>query len=100
MEPPITRDGAAVTRLDIPATARPAAPKVSYVIPAFDWASAAGGTIFNPKVTSTRQGGGLRVYLDRPWFSSGDGEQLGVVTWAGATAPGAAYNGLLSEWGA
>jgi hypothetical protein len=24
-------------------------------------------------------GGGLRVYLDRPWFSSGDGEQLAVV---------------------
>ena len=26
-----------------------------------------------------RQGGGLRVYLRRPWFSSGDGELLGVV---------------------
>jgi hypothetical protein len=26
-----------------------------------------------------RRRGGLRVYLDRPWFSSGDGEQLGVV---------------------
>jgi len=31
------------------------------------------------RVEHTRQGGGLRVYLDRPWFSSGDGELLGVV---------------------
>ncbi|WP_370948862.1 hypothetical protein AB5J62_15275 [Amycolatopsis sp. cg5] len=99
VEPPITRDGAAVKYLDIPASARPAAPKVSYLIPAFDWASANSGTIFNPKVTSTRQGGGLRVYLERPWFSSGDGEQLGVVTWAGSGAPGAQFDGLLSEWG-
>ena len=24
---------------------------------------------------------GLRIYLDRPWYSSGDGELLGVVVW-------------------
>ena len=29
--------------------------------------------------TVTRLGNGLRVWLDRPWFSSGDGELLGVV---------------------
>jgi hypothetical protein len=29
--------------------------------------------------SSTRYGNGLRVYLERPWFSSGDGELLGVV---------------------
>ena len=26
-----------------------------------------------------RIGGGLRVYLDRPWYSSGDGELLGII---------------------
>ena len=31
------------------------------------------------EVKSTRLGSGLRVYLDRPWFSSGDGEKLGVI---------------------
>jgi hypothetical protein len=30
-----------------------------------------------------RKGGGLRVFLQRPWFSSGDGELLGVVLYAG-----------------
>jgi hypothetical protein len=31
---------------------------------------------------SVRFGGGLRVYLDRPWFSSGEGELLGVALWS------------------
>ena len=30
-------------------------------------------------VISRRCGGGLRVYLERPWYSSGDGELLGVL---------------------
>jgi hypothetical protein len=29
-----------------------------------------------------RFGGGLRVYLNRPWFSSGEGELLGVALWS------------------
>jgi hypothetical protein len=29
--------------------------------------------------TRVRSGGGVRVFLDRPWFTSGPGEQLGVV---------------------
>ena len=28
---------------------------------------------------SVRRGGGLRIYLEPPWFSSGEGELLGVV---------------------
>jgi hypothetical protein len=45
------------------------------VIPTFGWSSSAtkGGA------TSERHGNGLRVYMNRPWYSSGDGEQLGVV---------------------
>ncbi len=31
------------------------------------------------KATQVRAGGGIRVYLDRPWFVSGSGEILGVV---------------------
>jgi hypothetical protein len=61
--------------LDVLSSARPAAPRVVYVVPTFGWTrSAAGG-----KLTSERRGGGLRVYLERPWFSSGDGELLAVV---------------------
>lgn len=62
-------------QVDIPASARPEAPKVSYVVPTFGWERQ---TSTNLK-RSTRFGGGLRVYLDRPWYSSGDGELLGVV---------------------
>jgi hypothetical protein len=37
--------------------------------------------VARPSVTTlrTRTGGGLRVYLKRGWYSSGDGELLGVV---------------------
>jgi hypothetical protein len=30
-------------------------------------------------IAAERLGGGLRVYLERPWYASGDGELLGVV---------------------
>lgn len=61
--------------LNIPATARPAAPKILYVIPTFRWTRQ---TATNIK-TSQRLGQGVRIYLERPWFSSGEGEQLAVI---------------------
>jgi hypothetical protein len=72
-----------ITRKSLPQTlsilnsARPAAPKVLYVIPTFAW---------EPQTEdawnfSRRGGGGLRVYLDRPWYSSGEDELLGAVLW-------------------
>jgi len=36
---------------------------------------------------SVRFGGGLRVYLNRPWFSSGEGELLGVALWSYQNGP-------------
>ncbi|MFI9381841.1 hypothetical protein [Kutzneria sp. NPDC052558] len=73
--PPITRNGAGVT-VNVPSSARPAAPQIAYVVPTFGWTreTTTGG------VTSTRRGNGLRVFLERPWYSSGDGEQLAVLT--------------------
>jgi hypothetical protein len=59
----------------IVSSARPAAPRVVYVVPTFGWERSQSGDT----ITSKRLGGGLRVYLERPWFSSGDGELLGVV---------------------
>lgn len=63
------------TEIIVPSSARPDAPRVLYVIPTFGWEreDVAGGHV------SRRCGGGLRVYLDRPWYSSGEGELLGVV---------------------
>ena len=54
-------------------SARPKAPDVLYVVP-----------IYKRKATTTsvaRTGGGLRVYLNRPWWSTGAEERLGVVCW-------------------
>lgn len=64
--------------LDIPNSARPAPPRVAYVIPTFGWEEE--GADDGKTLTRKRRGGGLRVYLERPWYSSGDGELLGVVT--------------------
>jgi hypothetical protein len=56
-------------------------------------------------ITSGRSGSALRIFMSRPWWTSGIGEQLGVVTWPEAentdirsTIP--ATDGLyVSDWG-
>jgi hypothetical protein len=65
--------------VDVPASARPLAPEVVYVVPTFGWQRQ---TETNMK-RSVRFGGGLRVYLERGWYSSGEGELLGVALWSG-----------------
>ena len=69
--------------LDIVSTKRPDNVDLLYVVPTFKWPDTervfSGGT-----VTSTRKGGGLRVYMRRPWFSSGNGELLGVILYTSA----------------
>jgi len=63
--------------VDVPSSARPTAPDVEYVIPTFGWEQQESTNI----KTSVRYGNSVRVYLGRPWYSSGDDEQLGVVLW-------------------
>lgn len=58
-------------------TAVPDVPRIVYIVPTFRWAQDLGAA--KSTQSSTRFGNGLRVYLERPWFSSGDGEMLGVV---------------------
>jgi hypothetical protein len=77
-----TRSSASVL-VDVPASARPLAPDVVYVVPSFGWQRQ---TETNMK-RSVRFGGGLRVYLNRPWYSSGEGELLGVALWSFANGP-------------
>jgi hypothetical protein len=72
----ISRDSEAV-EVTISSTARPAPPKVRYVVPTFGWE-----TSRHPQtgmIVRRRLGGGLRVYLEGPWFSSGEGELLAVL---------------------
>ncbi len=63
--------------IDVPSSARPYAPSLLYVMPIFKHDMA----VFPAEnmVGAARWGGGLRVYLERPWYSSGEGELLGVV---------------------
>lgn len=69
------RIGPKVTR-EIYNSARPATPMIRYIIPTFGWPEEERA---ERSVLSKRCGNGLRVLIERPWYSSGDGELLGVV---------------------
>ncbi len=80
-------------------SARPAAPKVLYIVPVYGWEEKSLGA---GKFQRTRHGGGLRVYLERPWFSSGAGELLGVVFLPDAqfTDLDQRTKAVVTQWGA
>lgn len=61
-------------------SAPPAMPKIVYVIPSFKWERSKKGN----QISSVRKSG-LRVYLERPWYSSGEGELLAVILPPGLT---------------
>jgi hypothetical protein len=85
--------------VDVPASARPAAPQVSYIVPTFGWQRE---THTNLK-RSVRFGGGLRIYLERPWFTSGLGELLGVALYDysnGFSIDREKWKGHVTQWGA
>lgn len=98
---PVTRTIEGLKRA-IPNSARPPAPRVLYTVPTFGWedAVASAGRVR----TSTRGGNGLRVWLDRPWYTSGEDELLGVVV--PTPGPGIAdttkksFRHLVTTWGA
>ena len=75
--PEVSLTGAPAT-VQVLSSARPAPPKVARVVPAWQIDPANGAVATG--VHYQRRGGFLRVYLDRPWWSSGQGEMLGVVT--------------------
>jgi hypothetical protein len=86
--------------VDVPASARPLAAAPVYVIPTFGWQRQ---TETNVK-RSVRFGGGLRVYLRRPWFSSGEGELLGVALWSNESglldpAQRDKFKPFITQWG-
>ncbi len=86
--------------VDVPASERPLAPDVVYVVPTFGWQRQ---TDTNMK-RSIRYGGGLRVYLERGWYSSGVGELLGVALWNYANgvlddAKRDTFKAFFTQWG-
>ncbi|HEY2439406.1 MAG TPA: hypothetical protein VGI07_04195 [Solirubrobacteraceae bacterium] len=87
--------------VDVPSSARPAAPDIAYVVPTFGWERQESTNL----KSSLRFGNGLRVYLNRPWWSSGADELLGVVLWPRSrTDPDDATREALkpyfTQWGA
>lgn len=63
--------------------ARPAAPEVLYILPTFRWEREDEGD----SRLHVRHGNAVRLWMKRPWFSSGDGEKLGVVLEPGVRLP-------------
>ncbi|MFI2031548.1 hypothetical protein [Streptomyces buecherae] len=69
----------------VPSTRRPEPPELSHLVPTFTWEREVDHA--RHRVTRTRHRAGVRAYLKRPWYSSGDDEMLAVVLHPGA-APG------------
>lgn len=105
-----TECGAPLLRVDgdpqaqiVCASGRPQSPKVVYQVPTQTWTSSDNGATHSV----VRQGNCLRIYLERPWFSSGEGELLGVIVAAAdgsqkTLADLAAHpelEHLVSQWG-
>jgi hypothetical protein len=89
-----------VVEVSVPSSARPAPPVVHSVVPLFRWShddpygddppADDEGSVHAGQPIAERhtRRAGVRIYLDRPWFSSGEGELLGVlVGFSQATGP-------------
>ncbi|MGA8938581.1 MAG: hypothetical protein WB439_05385 [Acidobacteriaceae bacterium] len=86
--------------VNVPSSARPAIPEVAYIVPIFGSEQQETTNI----KTAIRRGNGLRVYLQRPWYSSGQDELLGVVLWPQSrptpdTPTREKYKSYFTQWG-
>lgn len=73
---PATQNETTRTTINVLSTARPKAPEIEYVVPAYEWT---GWKRTSTSASTDRLGNTVRVWLNRPWFSSGDGEKLAVI---------------------
>jgi hypothetical protein len=69
--------------VDILSSARPTALTIPYVVPIYEWQSVTTDKVTG-EITAGRQPSALRVFIERPWWSSGIDELLGVITWPDA----------------
>lgn len=82
--------------LSVPASAPPASPEIASALPLFNWVE--GPEPEQPFAWRRTRRVGIRLYLERPWYSSGAGEQLAVLI---AGSPGTkAPATMISTWGA
>jgi hypothetical protein len=80
----ITRTSVLSKTFDILNTAPPDVPAVEYILPTFAWKTE-GKLTSQPRKTSRLTG--LRIFLRRPWPTSGEGEQLGILLRPTGAAP-------------
>lgn len=91
---PRVAKGQQAARVSVPSSARPLAPQVEQILPAFTWGNPGGSN------KSERSGGTLRLYLARPWFSSGIDEDLAIVLLpSGRREVVEARDALVTQWG-
>ena len=64
--------------VNVPSSAAPAPPAVHDVIPMFMWEQTTEPE--HPFAVRRIRRSGVRIWLDRPWYSSGDGEMLAIIT--------------------
>jgi hypothetical protein len=89
--------------VSVPSSALPAAPVVHSVVPLFRWSD--GDEPEQPMARRHGRRAGLRIFLERPWFSSGDGELLGILIAPGGDdtfgppAPDESGFPFVSKWG-
>jgi hypothetical protein len=84
----------------VPNSVRPHVPVVHSVVPAFTWTEEPEDPL-DPIERARSRIGGFRVWLERPWYTSGENEMLGVVL-SGADeiiAPGDLRREHVSLWG-
>jgi hypothetical protein len=90
-------NGTRPVNLTVLSSARPLAPEVLYLIPAFVWAN----TYDNVKKKwYTGRTVVVRVYLDRPFLLSGDRETIGVALFDPNSGLDPAKQNFVSRWGA
>jgi hypothetical protein len=99
----IIRSSTREITIQIPSTARPQAPVVDRILPAFVWKKEHGTGDNGTRYVTTSRHSRIRIFLNRPWYSSGENELLAVVCWPpylfglnGATPPACYSNNIPS----
>jgi hypothetical protein len=82
--------------LSIPSSARPPKPVVHDVVPLLRWADSAEPE--QPFASRRSRRSGLRIYVDRSWYATGDDERLAVI--CAPTVNDVALDRKVSQWGA
>lgn len=90
---PVTRESRRAT-VHVPNSAVPPPPEVLYAVPTFGWSAQRRETA---TISRARGAGGLRIYLNRPWYRTGEDELLGVIVPEGGMP--APMETQVSRWG-